>query len=177
MPEREIVEIFDQSGQVVDRVSREDAESANHITENVLVFVFNSLGRVWIQLRPMSKAHYPGKWDISACGGVHADETSDEAAKRETLEETGLDLELEYVESFMNVFPGDNGETRRRLSRLYVGVSDETPFNDDGEVDEFRLYDPDELRAEVIKNEDDYIPSFLIELEKAVEYYRYDLAS
>jgi isopentenyl-diphosphate delta-isomerase len=171
MSKHEIIDVLNEDSKVVDTISRELAERDNHITENVLIFVFNSLGRVWIQLRPLTKNHYPGKWDISACGGVLSDETNEQAAQRETLEEMGIEVDLHHIESFLNVFPGDNGEERKRLSHLYVGKSDELPQTNP-EVDEFRDWQPDELRADVLARPDDYIPSFIVELDKAIEGYR-----
>lgn len=171
MSETEIIDVLNENGDVIDTISREQAERDNHITENVLIFVFNSYGRVWVQLRPQDKKHYPGKWDISACGGVLSTETNDEAAQRETLEEMGFEVKLHHVESFLNVFPGDNGEERKRLSHLYVGISDEEPQLNE-EVDEFKDWDPVELRANVIADPDAFVPSFLVELDKAIQGYR-----
>ena len=42
------------------------------------------------------KEHVKGQWNIPS-GGYDSDETIREAAKRETLEETGLEVELEGV--------------------------------------------------------------------------------
>mgnify|MGYP001050280345 CR=1 FL=1 len=167
MSSSEIIDILDSDGSVIGTTSREEAERYNHATENVLVFVFNSLGRVWVQLRPMNKNHYPGLWDISACGGVLSDETTMEAAIRETKEETGLDVDLTYVDTFLNIFPGDSGEERRRISSLYIGFSNEQPKINE-EVDEFKEWDPSELRSHVIENESLYIPSFVVELDMAI---------
>lgn len=163
----EIIDVLDDNGKIIDTISREQAENDNHTTENVLIFIFNSMGHVWVQLRPKTKKHYPGMWDISACGGVLSGEHHAECAKRETLEETGLAVDLRYVETFLNVFPGDNGETRKRLSHLYVGVSDQQPQTNE-EVDEFKSWQPNELRVDIEKNPNAYIPSFRIELDKAV---------
>jgi isopentenyl-diphosphate delta-isomerase len=171
MSKHEIIDVLNEDGEIIDTISREQAEKDNHITENVLVFVFNSLGRVWVQLRPQTKNHYPGKWDISACGGVLSNETKDEAAHRETLEEMGIEVELHHVESFLNVFPGDNGEERRRLSHVYIGVTDVEPQIND-EVDEFKLWEPSELREDVVANESKYIPSFIVELDIAVSAFK-----
>ena len=165
-----MIDILNEEGEVIDTITREDAERDNHTTENVLVFVFNSLGKVWVQLRPITKRHYPGRWDISACGGIVSGETTKEAANRETLEEMGIDVDLEYVESFLNVFPGDNGEQRKRLSHLYIGISDEMPQVND-EVDEFKIWEPSALRQNVLANPGVYIPSFITELDKAMAGY------
>jgi len=166
-----MIDILSPNGEVVGTITREEAERDNHTTENVLIFVFNSLGKVWAQLRPKDKNHYPGRWDISACGSILSGETREQAAKRETKEETGLEPELHYIETFLNVFPGDNGEERRRLSHLFVGVSDEQP-KENQEVDEFKIWASDDLRADIQNNPEQYIPSFLIEFDKALEGYK-----
>lgn len=171
MSKQEIIDVLNEDGEVVDTISRELAERDNHITENVLIFVFNSRGRVWVQLRPQTKNHYPGKWDISACGGVLSGETNEQAAHRETLEEMGIDVELHHVESFLNVFPGDSGEERKRLSHLYIGISDEQP-QANNEVDEFKKWEPNELRADVKAHPDAYVPSFIVELDKAIKGFK-----
>jgi isopentenyl-diphosphate Delta-isomerase len=171
MSSNEMIDVLNEAGEVVGTISREQAERDNHITENVLVFVFNSRGRVWIQLRPQTKKHYPGRWDISACGGIVSGETHQQAAIRETFEEMGIKTELHHTESFINVFPGDNGEERKRLSHLYVGVSDEQPKASD-EVDEFRLCGLAELRADAGAHPNVYVPSFILELEKAIRGYK-----
>ena len=57
----------------------------------VHVCVFNSNGKMLLQRRVLSKDRYPGMWDVSAGGFVHAGESSADAVKRELLEEIGLD--------------------------------------------------------------------------------------
>ena len=64
-------------------------------------------------------------------------ENHQEAAHRETNEETGIGLELQYIESFMYTFPDDNGKEQKRLSHLYIGISDDQPVIND-EVDGFK---------------------------------------
>ncbi len=166
-----MIDIINDNGEVVGTITREDAEKDNHTTQNVLVFVFNSLGKAWVQLRPEWKPHYPNHWDISACGSILSGEEPAAAARRETREETGLEPELHYVESFLNVFPGDSGEERRHLSHLYVGVSDGQPKENE-EVAEFKIWNPNDLKADVQTNSNLYIPSFMVELDKALEGYK-----
>lgn len=98
-------------------------------------------------------------------------ETNEQAAHRETLEEMGIEVELHHVESFLNVFPGDNGEERKWLSHLYVGISDEQP-QANNEVDEFKQWEPNELRADVKAHPDAYVPSFIVELDKAIKGFK-----
>jgi 8-oxo-dGTP pyrophosphatase MutT (NUDIX family) len=170
MAEKEIIDIFDEDGKVIGSISRDKAERDNLITENVLIFVFTKDGKVWAQLRPKTKNHYPGLWDISACGGIISGEKPDEAAVREAYEETGLKLKLRHVESFLNVFPGDHGEERRRLSHLYIAITDEDPKINE-EVDEFKCWTIDVLKEDVDKYPEKYCPSFVFELDKALIAY------
>lgn len=167
MSSKEIIDVVDDSGQVVDTITREEAELNNRSIQNVIVFVFNSLGKVWIQKRPEHK-HFPGQWDVSACGAVHSGEKPQEAAEREQLEEMGFSSKLHFVESFINKFTGHDGKPTQRLSHLFVGVSEEIPAPND-EVDEFQAIPHAELRERVLQEPSDYIPSFLLELDKATD--------
>lgn len=168
----ESIDVLDESGQVASTVSRDEAEQDNHITANVLVFLFNSLGHVWIQLRSHTKNHYPNRWDISVCGGILSGETPEEAATRETREEAQIDTELHRVESFLNVFEGDNGEERKRLSYLFVGITDAVPVADGEEVSDFKGWAPPELRQDVEQHPFQYVPSMIMELDRAVQGYQ-----
>ena len=166
----EMIDVLDKSGNFIATVSRQEAENKNHTTINALIFIFNSDGKLWVQLRPKTKNHYPGLWDISACGGLLSGEVPEKAARRETLEETGITLNLEHVESFLNIMPGDSGEERRRLSHLYVGITDKKP-KASKEVDEFKLWAVKDLVKELIAQPKLFVPSFLFELKKAVAGY------
>ncbi len=60
------------------------------------IFIFNSSGQLYVQLRAMSKDIYPGHWDPAAGGVVLAGETYQESARRELEEELGIrDVPLE----------------------------------------------------------------------------------
>ena len=114
----------------------------------------------------MHKKHFPGLWDVSACGAVASGEGPNNAAERETLEETCLKTKLTHTESFLNVFPGHDNQTFRRLSYLYIGITGEIPKESE-EVDEFRAMPHEQLEKEVAENPDQYVPSFLIEPQKS----------
>jgi 8-oxo-dGTP pyrophosphatase MutT (NUDIX family) len=52
--------------------------------------LFNSSGELCVHQRTMSKALYPGYWDVAAGGMVGVDETYAESAARELYEELGV---------------------------------------------------------------------------------------
>src|SRR3989344_6231387 len=166
----EMIDVVDENGVVIDTLTREETEHLNHLIQNVIIFIFTPEGEVWIQKRPMHKKHFPGLWDVSACGAVASGERVEEAAERETFEETGLKPKLTYVESFLNEFLGHDNKTFRRLSHLFVGVTDETPKEND-EVDEFKKVPHQQLENQIKSNPDQFIPSFLVELEKVIPAY------
>lgn len=167
MKSQEIIDVVDDQGQVIDTISREEAELNNRTIQNVIVFVFNSVSKVWIQKRPMNKNHFPGLWDASACGAVHAGEQPLDAAWREQLEEMGFNSELLFIETFLNRFTGDDGRPTQRLSHLFISLSNEIPITNE-EVEEFLSIQHAELREWVVEKPTEYIPSFLVELDKAI---------
>lgn len=57
---------------------------------SVLVLVYNSEGKVYLQKRHRGKQLYPRRLDISATGHVQAGESREDAAMRELHEELGL---------------------------------------------------------------------------------------
>ena len=172
MTSGETVNVFNEAGEVVATLAREEAERNNHATESVLIFVFDSSGQVLVQLRSRTKKYYPGRWDISAAGGVMSHESHQEAAHRETNEETGIDLELQYVQSFMHTFPDGNGKEQRRLSHLYIGMSDDQPMLND-EVEGFKKWDPSELRQHALAHQSEYVAPFVTELDMALKAWQH----
>lgn len=65
-----------------------------------------------ITQRVMTKSWAPGWWEVSG-GGVQAGETSEQAVRREVLEETGIDVSgakggLAYTYKRVNTKEGDN---------------------------------------------------------------------
>ncbi len=166
MSDEELLEVMDEQGNVVRTISREEAERDNHLTKNVLIFVFTPNGDIWIQKRPKTKKHFPGLWDISACGGIVKGESPIESAQREQLEEMGITCELQFIESFLNEFRGEDGSLRRRFSYLFIGISEKVP-TPTPEVDEFRCVPSDTLKREIQNNPENFVSSFLMELEKA----------
>ena len=167
MDNHETLDIVNQDGQIVGNLSRQQAEQDNHTTANVLVFIFNSQAQVLVSLRSQTKKHFPGLWDVSACGGVQSAEDHAQTAARETKEETGLSPDLKYISSFLNVFPGPNNQQLKRFSHLYIGFSDGQPQIND-EVDQFKYWQPQQLRQAVLASPDKYIPSFIVELDMAI---------
>lgn len=87
----ELVDLYDENrlplGRTAQRFSRREKGVWRLI---VHLCIFDSRGRLLIQQRSEEKRVWPGKWDVSAAGGVAAGETTRIAAVRELEEELGL---------------------------------------------------------------------------------------
>ncbi len=70
--------------------------------------VFDSRGRMLIQKRTEDKIGWSGMWDVTMGGSAVSGETSREAAKRELLEEVGLDLDFSGKKPNLSVNYGHN---------------------------------------------------------------------
>lgn len=168
----EIANILDLDGNVIGKMSRDEAEASGHITENVLVFIFDSLGRVWTQLRSKDKKTYPGLIDVSTCGGKHSHETKEGAANREVAEETGLlSLNLKFAETFLNSWKDASGTQHQVWSHLFTAITDDTPEAQPKEgVDEYQLWSDGELIKALAEAPQKFIPSFAAEYRRARNY-------
>jgi isopentenyldiphosphate isomerase len=89
MPE-ELFDVVNEDDEVIDQQPRSvvHAKGLRHRAAHVLVF--NSAGKVFLQLRSISKDNNPGVWDSACSGHVDAGETYTDAAARELMEEIGL---------------------------------------------------------------------------------------
>ncbi|MFC3418575.1 NUDIX domain-containing protein [Salinicoccus hispanicus] len=67
------------------------------------VCIFNSNGEMLIQQRQPFKEGWPNMWDVTVGGSAVSGDTSQMAAERETLEEIGLELNLENVRPTMTM--------------------------------------------------------------------------
>ncbi|MEE4891550.1 NUDIX hydrolase [Pseudomonas alliivorans] len=71
------------------------------IGRGTYILLFNSAGELCVHRRTLSKAIYPGYWDVAAGGMVQAHESYAESAARELEEELGVhDVALQAHERF-----------------------------------------------------------------------------
>ena len=98
MDERqEILEVFDRRNRLIGRAARGTIHRLGLRHRAVHIFVFNSAGELYLQLRREHKDQYPRHWDTSAAGHVSPGESYPAAAARELAEELGLRETLSQV--------------------------------------------------------------------------------
>ena len=89
-PQIEYVDVVDQNDRPLMVMPLTEVHRQGLFHRSVMVLVFDSEGRLYLQKRGQNKSHYPGRFDLSATGHVQAGEARTEAAARELAEELGL---------------------------------------------------------------------------------------
>ena len=92
--ENEFIEVYDFKGQ---KTGKKALKSIVHekglFHSTVHLWIYTKDGEILIQKRSLNKILNPGVWDVSVAGHIRFGETYNEAVIRETLEETGINIE------------------------------------------------------------------------------------
>jgi len=99
--DRELVAWVDETDQVLGALPRAELRARGLIGRCTFILLFNSAGELCVHRRTLSKALYPGYWDVAASGMVAAGEAYADSAARELAEELGIEgAELRFHERF-----------------------------------------------------------------------------
>lgn len=79
----------DGEDQLLGALARSELRERSLIGRGTYILLFNSAGELCVHRRTLSKALYPGYWDVAAGGMVLATESYAESAARELEEELG----------------------------------------------------------------------------------------
>ena len=80
----------DEQDNLLGALVRADLRERGLIGRGTYIMLFNSKGELCVHRRTLSKAIYPGYWDVAAGGMVAAGETYEQSAARELAEELGV---------------------------------------------------------------------------------------
>ncbi|MGQ8917912.1 NUDIX hydrolase [Pseudomonas lundensis] len=80
----------DREDRLLGSLPRAELRDRGEIGRGTFILLFNSSGELCVHQRTMSKALYPGYWDVAAGGMVGVHETYAESAARELYEELGV---------------------------------------------------------------------------------------
>lgn len=124
------------------------------------ILLFNSAGLLCVHRRTLSKALYPGYWDVAAGGMVLEGENYAESAVRELTEELGIeDVQLTQHAHFLYDAPES-----RLWCMVYSAVSDAPLVLQPEEVLEARFISIEEALAET--QHLSYCPDSLVALQR-----------
>lgn len=104
----ELIAWVDEADQLLGGIVRSELRERGLIGRGTFILLFNSAGELCVHRRTLSKALYPGYWDVAAGGMVGAGESYAESAVRELAEELGVNgVELTAHERFFFDQPGN----------------------------------------------------------------------
>lgn len=104
----ELIAWVDEFDRPLGALPRSTLRERGLVGRGTFILLFNSAGELCVHRRTLSKAIYPGYWDVAAGGMVQADETYAESAARELEEELGVaGVRLTAHEHFFFDQPGN----------------------------------------------------------------------
>lgn len=88
----EIFDVVDESDQVIDSLPRDEVHARDLRHRAIHVMIFNDAGEIFLQKRSIWKDRNPCSWDSATAGHVDAGESYEKAARRELMEEIGVEV-------------------------------------------------------------------------------------
>ncbi len=160
--DRELVAWVDEADQVLGALPRAELRERGLIGRCTFILLFNGAGELCVHRRTLSKALYPGYWDVAAGGMVAAGEAYSDSARRELAEELGIDgVELRFHERFYFDQP-DN----RLWCAVYSAVSDAPLRLQPEEVSEAKFVSLEQALHESLTQP--YCPDSMLALQRYV---------
>jgi 8-oxo-dGTP pyrophosphatase MutT (NUDIX family) len=156
----ELIAWVDERDQPLGLLQRATLRERGLIGRGTYILLFNSAGELCVHRRTLSKAIYPGYWDVAAGGMVQGDESYAESAARELEEELGVSgAPLTAHEHFFFDQPGN-----RLWCAVFSAVWDGPLRLQPEEVLEARFLPVDEALAE--SKVKDYCPDSVAALHR-----------
>ena len=158
----EFLEVYSPEGtKTGQKKSKSEIHRKGLFHSTVHVWIFTKEGNILIQKRSKKKELNPGVWDVSVAGHVKFNENIKKAAKRETLEETGININTKDllkigVYRSINIHPT---AIDKEFFHTYILKIDKNSINLDfknNEVDDLKFISIEEMES-LIKEENNKI--------------------
>lgn len=117
----EIFPIVDEEGNTIGSATRGECHNGSKLLHPVVhLHLFDKMGRLYLQQRPLWKEIQPGKWDTAVGGHVDYGEDIETALIREAREEIGIkDFEPQFLMRYLF-----ESEREKELVYVYCTVHD-----------------------------------------------------
>lgn len=141
----EWLDIVDGDDRVIGRDTRFNIHQQSLFHRSAHVVLFNTQGKVFLQLRSMSKDAGAGLWDTSAAGHVDSGESYLQCAVRELEEELGVSVAADKLEFVGKLAPEERNGFE--FTTVFTTCSDQTPVLQEEEIDDGRWLSANELES------------------------------
>ncbi len=159
----ELVAWVDEDDRPLGALPRAELRERGLIGRCTFILLFNGAGQLCIHRRTLSKAIYPGYWDVAAGGMVAAGEEYADSAARELHEELGVTgVELRAHDHFFFDQPGN-----RLWCAVFSAVWDGPLQLQPEEVSEARFVNLEVVREESLRLP--YCPDSLAALGRVID--------
>lgn len=156
----ELVDIINNSGQIIGTMSREEAYQNDCALQVSGVLVFRSSGELILQRRGKNKK-YPLCYDYSAAGHVLSGETFLQAAKRELKEELGLSSTNLINLGTVYAYNTCTQKKLRKLHQVFFTINDDIIQIYKKELDGFDLFTQQQLDELINKHPEKFTPTLI----------------
>lgn len=130
-----------------------------------MAFIMDKDDNIILAKRSGSKSLWSGCWDASVVSHVLPDEKVEQAARRRSKEEMGIDIEYQDVGAFY-YFKKFNTNCENEYCHVLIGKTDQEVHSNPVEISEIKKMKLSQLKDEIISNPGKFTPWLLIALKK-----------
>lgn len=145
----EYLDVVDDQDRVVGRASRKEIYQSLLTHRIVHVLVFNNAGEMALQLRSKDVPYRPLHWSTSAGGHVAPGESYEQAAKRELMEECGIDVDIELI--CQDIYFHE--KTLKKFLSIYKAVYNEPLVMKNEEVERIEFLSVEKIKQMIVEGE------------------------
>lgn len=151
-----LVILVDEKDNPVAIMEKMEAHKKGMLHRAISVFIVDSEWNWILQKRSHDKYHSRGLWTNTCCTHPDPGESNLDAANRRLMEEMGISCKLEELFSFAYNEKLDNELTENEFDHVFFGISDNDPWINRSEVNDWKRISFDELHRDIQNNPDNY---------------------
>jgi isopentenyl-diphosphate delta-isomerase len=177
MKTSELVVLVSDKGVPIGTAEKSEVHTAN--TALHLAFschIFNDKNQVLITRRALGKKTWPGVWTNSACGHPGPGESMEDAIRRRTRDELGIELDTitEVLPDFRYRAVDASGIVENEICPVFVAIASSDPSPSAAEVCEWQWVAPEALAVAVLSTPFVFSPWLVDQMDQWGPNYGFD---
>lgn len=152
----EKVILVDENDAIVGEMEKMEAHRKGLLHRAFSILIFNSNGEMLLQKRSQKKYHSGGLWTNACCSHPLPHENIQHATRRKLNQEMGIDLETEFLYTFIYRVSLDRDLIEHELDHVFIGTFNGPPVINQEEVEDWKYVDIDWLRKDVAVHPEQY---------------------